>query len=67
MFRKGLSSALLLLSLFLFPRSVDGCTTIIVTRGASADGSVMVSHSDDNDLMDQRIIYVPARSTPPDP
>ena len=65
MFRKGVSSALLLLSLFLFPRSVDGCTTIIVTRGASADGSVMVSHSDDNDLMDQRIIYVPAAKHAP--
>ena len=65
MFRKGVSSALLLLSLLLFPRSVDGCTTIIVTRGASADGSVMVSHSDDNDLMDQRIIYVPARKHVP--
>ena len=40
---------------FLYP-----CTTILVTKGASVDGSVFVSHSDDDELGDQRIIYVPA-------
>jgi len=40
--------------------SVMACTTLLVTRGASADGSVIIAHSDDNHLMDQRIIYVPA-------
>lgn len=40
------------------------CTTMIVTRGASVDGSVMVSHSDDNDLADQSIVFVPARDWP---
>ncbi len=39
---------------------VESCTTMLVTKGATTDGSVIVSHSDDNDLMDQRIIYVPA-------
>ncbi len=38
----------------------DGCTTILVTPGATADGSLIVTHSDDNELMDQRIVYVPA-------
>jgi len=36
------------------------CTTIIVTPGASEDGSMFVTHSDDNELMDERIVYVPA-------
>ena len=40
------------------------CTTTIVTKGASADGSVMVSHSDDNDLGDQSLVFVPARDWP---
>lgn len=36
------------------------CTTMIITKGASADGSMMVTHSDDDELSDQRLIYVPA-------
>ena len=36
------------------------CTTMIVTKGASADGSMMVAHSDDDELGDQRLIFVPA-------
>jgi dipeptidase len=49
-----------------FPRlpGASSCTTIIITKGASVDGSVMVSHSDDNDLSDQSIVYVPARNWP---
>jgi len=39
----------------------SACTTMIVTPGASADGSMMVAHSDDDELMDQRLIYVPAK------
>lgn len=37
------------------------CTTMIITKGASADGSMMVAHSDDDELSDQRIIYVPSQ------
>lgn len=40
------------------------CTTMIITPGASADGSMMVTHSDDDSLSDQRIIYVPAQDHP---
>lgn len=39
----------------------SSCTTTIVTKGASADGSVMVSHSNDNHFADQSIVYVPAK------
>ena len=38
------------------------CTTMIVTKGATVDGSAYVSHSDDDELSDQRIIYVPAQT-----
>lgn len=41
------------------------CTTMIITKGASADGSMMVTHSDDDELSDQRILFVPARDHVP--
>lgn len=41
------------------------CTTMIVTKGATIDGSMIVAHSDDNELADQRIIHVPARDHKP--
>jgi len=41
------------------------CTTMIITSGATADGSMMVTHSDDNELSDQRLIYVPAQDHAP--
>jgi dipeptidase len=34
---------------------------MIVTKGATRDGSTFVAHSDDDDLSDQSIIYVPAK------
>ena len=36
------------------------CTTLLISKGASKDGSVMVSHSDDDAIDDRRIVYVPA-------
>jgi len=41
------------------------CTTMIITIGATVDGSMMLAHSDDDELSDQRIIYVPARDHEP--
>ena len=51
--------------IFLCADVSPACTTILVTKGASADGSVMVSHSDDDELGDQRIVYVPAADHKP--
>ncbi len=39
---------------------------MIITKGASADGSMMVCHSDDDELSDQRMIYVPAQDHEPE-
>ncbi len=41
------------------------CTTIIVTKGASVDGSVMTSHSCDCGACDFRYVYVPAADYEP--
>ena len=63
--RRSLLGALVLsLVLLVGAPQARACTTTIVTPGASADGCMMVSHSDDNDLIDQAIVYVPARDWP---
>ncbi|WP_147820906.1 dipeptidase [Salidesulfovibrio onnuriiensis] len=57
---KGSRLFLLALTIVLFASSSAlCCTTMIITKGASADGSMMVAHSDDDELGDQRLIYVP--------
>jgi len=38
------------------------CTTMIFTRSDCADGAMRVTHSDDNELSDQRMIFVPAQT-----
>jgi len=40
------------------------CTTMLVTKGATEDGSIFVTHSEDDEVGDQRIIYVPAKDYP---
>ncbi len=48
-----------LASLVLLPGFADAGSTMIVTKGASADRSVFVAHSDDSEMFDNRLIYVP--------
>lgn len=43
----------------------QACTTMLITKGASDDGSVFVAHSDDSELFDQRLVYVPAADHEP--
>lgn len=38
---------------------------MIITPGATKDGSMMVTHSDDNELADQRFIFVPSQDHAP--
>jgi len=45
--------------------AASACTTILVTKEASDDGSVFVAHSDDSELFDQRLVYVPAEDHEP--
>ncbi|MEW6364292.1 MAG: C69 family dipeptidase [Acidobacteriota bacterium] len=61
---RWLVSGVLLFSMVV-PRSAAPCTTTLITKGATVDGSVFVSHSDDDELGDQRIIYVPAADHKP--
>ncbi|MBU1138197.1 MAG: C69 family dipeptidase [Proteobacteria bacterium] len=60
---KKLSIPVLLV--MLQPLAAMSCTTMLVTKGASADGSVIVAHSDDSELFDQRLAYVPAADHAP--
>lgn len=41
------------------------CTTFLITKGATVDGSILVGHCDDNELGDERIVFVPAKDHPP--
>ena len=55
-----ITSALCLLAAA--PTAVEACTAIAVGSKATADGSVMVTHSDDGEgTSDARVSYIPAR------
>lgn len=53
-----------LIALFLNHSPSFSCTTLLVTKGASKTGSMIIAHTDDDDLGDQRIVYVPAQDHP---
>jgi len=59
--RRCIFSTLFVFSLLLLSSNSQSCTTMIITKGASADGSMMVAHSDDDELGDQRMVFVPSR------
>lgn len=56
--KKILIAMMVLTGLIIYSQA-NACTITVTGKAASADGSVMVSHSDDG-LNDARLIYVPA-------
>lgn len=60
----GLVMAFALILNLAATHTTTACTTILVGKDATVDGSVMVSHSDDG-LGDGRLIYVPAMDHKP--
>lgn len=58
---KAIFSVCLLASAFILPPSAEACTNVIVTRGASADGSVLVSYAADSHTLYGELYYAPAR------
>ncbi len=55
----------LLFSILLSSIPLLSCTTMIITKGATKDGSVFVAHSDDSEMFDNRLVYVPAADHKP--
>jgi len=41
------------------------CTSMVITKGASADGSMYITHSNDGYTGDTSVVYVPARDHEP--
>ncbi len=44
---------------------LPSCSTMIITKGATKDGSVFVAHSDDSEMFDNRLVYIPAADHEP--
>ncbi|MBR1645757.1 MAG: C69 family dipeptidase [Selenomonadaceae bacterium] len=51
-----------LVALLLVSSDVSACTIMLVTKGASTDGSVFVSHSNDAFGSDPNVVFVPAKN-----
>lgn len=55
--KKGIVSALLVLMVIFMPQNSKSCTNVIITKGASKDGSVMVSYSADSHILYGELYY----------
>ncbi len=62
--KKLMFLTVLIICLFVIEQTALACTTMIVGKDASYDGSVMVSHSDDG-LNDGSLVFVPAMDHKP--
>ncbi len=56
--------ATLILFLFLVSENVFPCTNFLVTKGATKDGSTMISYSADSHVLFGELYYYPARDYP---
>jgi len=62
MMKKKVSGLLALLTITLFslnPASIFGCTNFLITRGASADGSTMITYAADSHVLYGELYYTP--------
>ena len=55
---------LMLVFLILTQHSTNGCTNFIITKGASTDGSVMITYAADSHTLYGELYYQPARDYP---
>ncbi|MCX7954366.1 MAG: C69 family dipeptidase [Bacteroidales bacterium] len=55
---------LFLVSVFLYYLDTKGCTNFIITKGASTDGSVMVSYNADSHVLYGELYFYPAAEYP---
>ncbi len=62
MTRKNLAT-LILFSLF-FVKNANPCTNFLITKGASADGSTMITYSADSHVLYGELYYRPAKDYP---
>jgi len=62
-----MKKALKLLTFIILLGSIPilACTTMIITKGATKDGSVFVAHSDDSEMFDNRLVHIPAADHKP--
>ena len=51
----------LLMNLVIVPGVILACTNFLVTKGASADGSTMISYAADSHIRYGELYYSPAR------
>ena len=63
--KKGFVLAIAACALFMSASASEACTTAIITKGAAADGSTYVTHSNDAYASDPCIVYVPAKDHAP--
>ncbi|OFV82754.1 MAG: peptidase C69 [Acidobacteria bacterium RBG_13_68_16] len=47
------------------PRLADACTNLLVTKGASADGSTMITYNADSHELYGELVFIPGGSFPP--
>ncbi len=59
---KKLAAGMALLSMMTM--TAEACTVMLVTKGASKDGSVLLSHSNDGFGSDANVVFVPAKDHP---